>query len=304
MVRTGEAAIASISPESIREVEAANLKLISVPATMQAIYQFWGMYKDSQKDSPLADVRVREALSLAIDRQQIIDHVMYGQARWPMPFATFPYAVDTDIEKWQAWGREALRYDPERAKELLAEAGYPDGFDMKFANTALPGTPYMTQIGVAVADFWQKIGVNVDIKHYEWGAFRLLYRGEQKTLTGAASMFRTAGRPVAVARYSGGFTSKGGHHLFGEEGDCNDFCQAYDKLHQEVVTARDADERARKTDEMLTMVADSWIAVPIIEGMGYWAVNPDEVGKFAPIPGRHEFGDVFERMPRPEQKPW
>ena len=93
MVRTGEAAIASISPESIREVEAANLKLISVPATMQAIYQFWGMYKDSQKDSPLADVRVREALSLAIDRQQIIDHVMYGQARWPMPFATFPYAV-------------------------------------------------------------------------------------------------------------------------------------------------------------------------------------------------------------------
>ena len=304
MVRTGEAAIASISPESIREVEAANLKLISVPATMQAIYQFWGMYKDSQKDSPLADVRVREALSLAIDRQQIIDHVMYGQARWPMPFATFPYAVDTDIEKWQAWGREALRYDPERAKELLAEAGYPDGFDMKFANTALPGTPYMTQIGVAVADFWQKIGVNVDIKHYEWGAFRLLYRGEQKSLTGAASMFRTAGRPVAVARYSGGFTSKGGHHLFGEEGNCNDFCQAYDKLHQEVVTAQDAELRAQKTDEMLTMVADSWIAVPIIEGMGYWAINPEKVGAFKPIPGRHEFGDVFERMPRPDQKPW
>ena len=46
------------------------------------------------------------------------------------------------------------------------------------------------------------------------------------------------------------------------------------------------------------------IAVPIVEGMGYWAVNPEKVGAFNPIPGRHEFGDVFERMPRPEQKAW
>ena len=76
---------------------------------------------------------------------------------------------------------------------LLAEAGYPDGFDLAFANTALPGTPYMVQIGVAVADFWQKIGVNVKMTNYEWGAFRLLYRGEQKKLAGGASMFRTAG---------------------------------------------------------------------------------------------------------------
>ena len=55
---------------------------------------------------------------------------------------------------------------------------------------------------------------------------------------------------------------------------------------------------------MIKRVTDSWIAVPIIEGKGYWAVNPGEVGKFDPIPGRHEFGDVFERMPRPDQKPW
>jgi peptide/nickel transport system substrate-binding protein len=49
---------------------------------------------------------------------------------------------------------------------------------------------------------------------------------------------------------------------------------------------------------------NTWVVVPIIEGMGYWAVNPKRVGQFKPIPGRHEFGDVAERMPRPEQKPW
>jgi peptide/nickel transport system substrate-binding protein len=38
--------------------------------------------------------------------------------------------------------------------------------------------------------------------------------------------------------------------------------------------------------------------------MGYWAINPKIVGAFNPIPGRHEFGDVFERMPRADQKAW
>lgn len=304
MVRTGEAAIASISPESLQEAKVAKLKVISVPSTMQAIYQFWGMYRAENQDNPLADIRVREAMSLAIDRQQIIDHVMYGQASWPMPFATFEYSKDIDTARWKAWGKKALRYDLKRAKELLTEAGYPNGFDLKFANTALPGTPYMTQIGVAVADFWTKLGINVKLKHYEWGAFRLLYRGEQKQLSGAASMFRTAGRPIAAARYQGGFNSKGGHHLFGSKTDCPAQCQAFDKLHLSLIREQDDAKRTEKTDRMLEMVADSWMAVPIIEGMGYWAVNTKKVGMFKPIPGRHELGDVFERMPRPDQKPW
>ncbi len=162
----------------------------------------------------------------------------------------------------------------------------------------------MTQIGIAVADFWTKLGLDVKLKHYEWGAFRLLYRGEQKQLAGTASMFRTAGRPVAAARYYGGFHSKSGHHLFGSETDCPTLCEAFDKLHLSLVAEQDDARRAEKTDRMLEMVADTWMAVPIIEGKGYWAINPMKVGAFKPIPGRHEFGDVFERMPSPEQKAW
>ena len=63
-------------------------------------------------------------------------------------------------------------------------------------------------------------------------------------------------------------------------------------------------KRTAATDRMIELVAKSWIAVPILEGMGTWAVNPKAVGFFKPIPGRHEFGDVTERMPRPEQRPW
>src|SRR5206468_3150799 len=155
MVRTGEAAIGSIGPEAVKEARAGGMKIVSVPGTMQAVYQFWGLYRPEAKASPLNDVRVREALSLAIDRQQIIDHV----------------------------------------------------------------------IGEAVAGFWEKVGVKVEMKTVEWGAFDPMGRGEQKGLVGAASMYRTAGRPEPIPRYAGAFVSTGVQHLFGDPQNCPALCQ-------------------------------------------------------------------------------
>jgi peptide/nickel transport system substrate-binding protein len=304
MVRTGEAAIVSIGPEAIKEAHAGGMKIVSVPGTMQAVFQFWGTYRPEAKGSPLTDVRVREALSLAIDRQQIIDHVMAKQALWPMPFATFRYSSDVDVARWEAWAKKALRYDPARAKQLLAEAGHANGFKMTFWNTALPGTPFMVQIGEAVAGFWEKIGVKLEMKTVEWGVFDPMGRGDQKSLVGTASMFRTAGRPEPAPRYITTFTSKGVQHLFGDPKDCQALCQEGDKAYETVVSEMDDAKRLAATNRMLEVVANSWMAVPIIEGVGLWAVNPKRVGQFKPIPGRHEFGDVAERMPRPEQKPW
>src|SRR5258708_5567576 len=91
MVRTGEAAIASIGPETMLSAARGGLEVLSVPGTMQAIFQFWGAYRPELKDSPIANPKVRQALSLAIDRQQIIEHVMNGKAALPYPFATFGY---------------------------------------------------------------------------------------------------------------------------------------------------------------------------------------------------------------------
>jgi peptide/nickel transport system substrate-binding protein len=303
MVRTGEASIVSIGPDAIKEAQAGGMKIVSVPGTMQAVYQFWGLYRPETKGSPVNDVRVREALSLAIDRQQIIEHVMGKQARWPMPFATFRYSSDVEVARWEDWSKSALRYDPARAKKLLADAGHAGGFKLTFWNTALPGTPFMVQIGEVVAGFWEKIGIKVEMKTVEWGVFDPMTRGEQKGLPGTASMYRTAGRPEPAPRYTT-FTSKGVQHIFGDTKDCPALCQEVDKVYEAVVSEKDDAKRLAATTRMLEVVANSWMAVPIVEGVGLWAVNPKRVGQFKPIPGRHEFGDVAERMPRPEQRPW
>jgi peptide/nickel transport system substrate-binding protein len=95
----------------------------------------------------------------------VIEHVMNGKARMPYPFATFGYTDYFSAGRWEKWAAEAYRYDPVLAKKILAEEGYPNGFELKFANTALPGTQFMVDIGTAIADMWTKIGVKVTLKH-------------------------------------------------------------------------------------------------------------------------------------------
>jgi peptide/nickel transport system substrate-binding protein len=304
MVRTGEAAIASIGPETMLSASRGGLEVLSVPGTMQALYQFWGSYRPEFKDSPIANPRVRQALSLAIDRQQIIDHVMNGKAKMPYPFATFGYTEYLSHERWEKWSREAFRYDPVLAKKILAEEGYAKGFDLNFANTALPGTQFMVDIGTAIADMWTKVGVRVKLKHYEWGSFAPLARGDQAHLAGGASMYRTAGRPDVPWRYDGSFGVDSDQHLLGDKANCDATCQEYQKIQKDLMAERNPAKRTALTDRMVELVANTWTAVPLIEGMGYYAINTRKVGQFAAIPGRHELGDVFERIPRPDETPW
>ena len=93
-------------------------------------------------------------------------------------------------------------------------------------------------------------------------------------------------------------------HLLGDKDNCDATCQDYQKIVKELLAERDPAKRTALTDRMVELVANTWMAVPIIEGMGYYAINRRLVGQFAAIPGRHELGDVFERIPRPDEKPW
>ena len=299
MVRTGEAAIASIGPETMLGASRAGLEVLSVPGTMQAVFQFWGTYKPEVKDSPIAKPRVRQALSLAIDRKQVIEHVMNGKARMPYPFATFGYTDYFSADRWEKWAAEAYRYDPALAKKILAEEGYPNGFELKFANTALPGTQFMVDIGTAIADMWTKIGVKVTLKHYEWGSFAPMERGDQAGLVGWASMYRTAGRPDAPWRYDGAFSPESIQRLLGDKDNCHEACQEFVKTYRALLAELDQTKRTALTDHMVEMVANSWTVVPIIEGMGYYAINTKKVGQFDADPRPARAGRRVRAHPAP-----
>jgi peptide/nickel transport system substrate-binding protein len=106
--------------------------------------------------NPLKDVRVRRALSRAINRQAIAGRVMEGLA---MPAANMlsPSVLGHD---------PALKpepYDPEGAKKLLAEAGYPDGFAVTLAT---PNNRYINdeQVAQTVAQMWTRVGIQTRVE--------------------------------------------------------------------------------------------------------------------------------------------
>lgn len=107
--------------------------------------------------NPLKDVRVREALSIAINRDAIVDRIMGGVAVAAgelLPAGMFGAHEDGQMP--------SAPYDPDRAKALLAEAGYPDGFGITIGT---PNDRYINdaQVAQAVAQMWARIGVPTEI---------------------------------------------------------------------------------------------------------------------------------------------
>jgi peptide/nickel transport system substrate-binding protein len=113
--------------------------------------------------SPLLDVRVRRALSLAINRPAITDRIVQGAAtvanQW-MPAKTFGYNPDV----------KDIAYDPAQAKKLLADAGFPQGFKLTLSvpNDRYPQAPETAQ---AVAQFWTRIGVKTTVEVMPWASY-------------------------------------------------------------------------------------------------------------------------------------
>lgn len=128
----------------------------------------------NNKQAPFDNVKVREAMSHAIDRQAIIDGAMFG---YGTPIGTHfaphnPAYVDLT-------GNSA--FDPEKSKALLAEAGFPDGFE---TTLFLPPPSYARRGGEIIAAQLAAVGIKAEITNVEWAQWlEAVFKGKNFGLT-------------------------------------------------------------------------------------------------------------------------
>ncbi|APX22096.1 MAG: ABC transporter substrate-binding protein [Rhodobacteraceae bacterium] len=128
----------------------------------------------NNKEGPLSEKLVREAIAHAIDRQAIIDGAMFGLGT-PIGTHFAPHNPDyvdlTDLSP----------HDPEKAKTLLADAGYPDGFT---TTLKLPPPSYARRGGEIIAAQLREVGIDTEITNLEWAQWlEEVFRGKDFGLT-------------------------------------------------------------------------------------------------------------------------
>ncbi|WP_338522654.1 ABC transporter substrate-binding protein [Pseudomonas batumici] len=141
-------------------------------------YNVMPVLKDQTAANPLADLRVRQALDISVNKKQIIESVYQGAGQLAvnaMPPTQWSY--DTTVKD--------AKYDPEKAKELLKEAGVKPGTEITLWAMPVqrPYNPNAKLMAEMLQSDWKNIGLNVKIVSYEWGEYiKRSKAGEQQAM--------------------------------------------------------------------------------------------------------------------------
>ena len=143
---------------------------------------------NQQANSPLNNPKVREALQIAIDRKDILQQILSGEGNETgTTLALFTWAFDYKPFP-------PIPFDPEKAKRLLAEAGYPNGFEISLYSF-VQGLPEMKLVNEAIAAYWEAIGMKPKILEMDYSAFRPFWMKQKEPPGPAAFAMDWPNRP-------------------------------------------------------------------------------------------------------------
>jgi glutathione transport system substrate-binding protein len=174
-VLAGEADVVNPLPPIFAEALSRNRRVKLLQGRETQV--FWIALNTQRK--PLGDIRVRQALNYGTDREALVRTQLRGfgtPANSPLAPADFAYDAAT----------RGYPYDPQRAKALLAKAGYPNGFTIKIAVQE-----QSAELVEAIQGMWAKVNVNLQIEKMESGVFSQAIFGspQQKAAEGTDCVF-------------------------------------------------------------------------------------------------------------------
>ncbi len=190
--------------ESVRWSAVAELKKNAPALKWKSWVNTGGTFIAMRVDTkPFDDIRIRRALNMAVNKQEIVKQYYGGNAE------LFGYPMHPDyvgyyepLEKMPVAAQELFVYNPERAKALLAEAGFPKGFSFK--TQVCSCSPDHMDLAPLIAAYLEKVGVKMEIQPMEYGAFL----SAMTTKTNAAGYMMQNGHTNPTTSIRKSFVSK------------------------------------------------------------------------------------------------
>lgn len=258
--------IAPIPSEMVEVVESApNLRVVTAPDTTRLSFMI------NQAAHPaLADKRVRQAINHAIDVDSLLKVLTSGKGQ-RIPTLVNPPNVKPDLKPYA--------YDPDKAKALLAEAGYPDGFsiDIDWSTPAESG-----RAAEAVVPYLEAVGINVgEVRGLDWGSV-YVPRHTEGTLA-ALHIHGKGGVEMTAETDLWTFHPDRSTNSLNWEGPAEEeFVRLYDELKQAV----DPEKQQAIAYDLQQLVYDEAIEVTLWQMPRFMAVS-DRIAHFLPYPGSH-----------------
>lgn len=263
-LRNGETDVVGVNLDEALEVqgEGYELRILGRPTSpVIPILGTWAV------DGPTTDIRVRKALSLAINRQEIADEFFNGLAEPGGTLWTAPSSWGYD----PSWEDEYFEYDPDEAMALLAEAGYPDAFDNPEISIFSHATQaWLPDLHTIVSTYWNAVGVQTKIVPIDGGELRAqMYGAGEPSLYGGACIWNMPTMQVSIPFLFSAMHTTGNWQLMHDS--------TWDDMWTSITTYSDQETQIATFRSTVEYFLDQYICPGIVNLYTYYAVS-DEVG--------------------------
>jgi ABC-type transport system substrate-binding protein len=271
MLMGGEAHIVDLPRELQKDAISRGLKVISSsqPVDWMSVY-FGGQYYTPgdpkfQANVPWTNKKVRQALNMAVNRQELIRTIFAGEGQPAYVSGWLPISEGWNPE-WEKKFEQEYGYNPTRAKELLKEAGYPRGMKLKLLAFTNPGESEGPQVADALGIYFKEVGIDVETEVIDWARLRDMFRNKniQCCIWPNIISWRPAEDWIRVSYYS-----KSASHNFEDE--------FIDKHYQALAQAVDPAERQRLARAIGDHLFEEFADMPLIWFHNEVVVNPKVV---------------------------
>lgn len=292
LLLSGDVQIADLPRELHKDALARGLKRFSssLPVDWVSVYMGGQWYitgdKALDKNAPFVKKKVRQALNMAINRKELMNTVFAGRASLAYLSLWVPTSEGWN-PKWESRFNELYAYNPEKAKQLLKEAGYGPG-QLKFEIWAFtePGESEGPAIADALAIYFKNIGVDAQVQMQDWAKIRTTYRKKQSKNIMWPNIIGWRPSDQGVRNF---YYSKGNNHHFED-----DFLE---KTFGEVLKSSDAAHRSKLMQAIGDHIQEEFADIPLFWFRNEVFANPKVVASWTypgPAAGRSSHFELIK----------